>query len=282
MKSIKRFDGLLGALIVAPQAQPAANGPVFSRAQEGAASPPLPATPLPNGREDVYKRWADMEALAAQKSVELEALANDYGNKIMLAEDELNRRLMESDRKKAAAGEMEAHKAELSAHCVSAAQAIARMQSELAARKKKLESLEKEKKAYNILRWFPVINLFSELAASISGVRGECESLQNRIRGETDGLKRVEKELADCTNYIATLTQQLRENEMQRESLLRECDTWQAEREDVKTQYVQWKDRSMYCRQVCAQLRHLIDIEAEDSVFEQFLAANPPFFALAA
>ncbi len=224
METLKRFDEILGA--IHPVAQPSQNG--LAQGRENAA-------PTPGSREDMYQRWADMEAMAARQSAELAALANQYEKGAGSAGGSALR---------AAANEMAAGHAELQQRRAEIMAEIASSRHELDMLKTKLAQLEKEKKTYDIMRWIPVVGLFSEIIAAINDTRNQCEMLTRRIRELEDYLRRIEREMA-------------------------------------RQQQMQWEKRAAYCQQMCTGLRRLIDAGADDSEIQNFLAENPPRFAQA-
>ena len=90
---------------------------------------------------------------------------------------------------------------------------------DIASLEQKVKDLEEQKEIYDILRWIPLVNIFSEIVVAIDGTRSLLQAKKNELDKRNKDLRNLCNEWNTLQRETDEAKWKIHENEMERVQL---------------------------------------------------------------
>lgn len=280
INALQISDRLLAAVIGSAVGKPA-------RAARGGAllTNGLPANDAleePQTGLEYYEVWKGLTQLAQKNAEACTARYEEAGARVIALEDQKNQCYARRDSLELQREQLGAGRAGIDAQMGALNQSIQAAEHEMQALEEKMKRLQEEKKTFDILRFIPVVNLFSMLAEAIKGTNAELERKKSEFERHIRDLGDLDNEQRHLQEKSMVTERELLSNRWEAERLEKEQASCQTQRDQASAEMIAWKDRERYYFRLVDEMEHLIDIEADVEEFKKLIADNPPTFELAA
>ncbi len=236
--------------------------------------------PGAGGGKLIYEQWKELSEIAIQKAADCKARYEEYAAEVIRVEDQKNDCYARTDRLRDEIARADAKKKGLDIQIESVNTRINDLERRMSEQEYRFEKLEHDKKIYDILIWIPGINLISEIVAAITRVRGEYEATKRDRDDRRRELNNLYAERTACVATLNSLTEELSENARRTDELEQKREVYQRRRDEAAREMLQWKDREQYFLRLSGEMKHLMEMGADEEAFRKLLADNPPPFEL--
>lgn len=240
----------------------------------------LQEQPDAEGGKLIYERWKELAEIAIQKAADCKVQYEEYAAELIRVEDQKNDCYARGDRLRDEIARAEAAKKGLDIQIESVNVRINELERKMSEQEYSYRKLERDKKIYDILIWIPGINLISEIVAAITRVREEYEATKRDRDDRRRELNSLREERAACAATLNSLTEELSENARRTDGLEQKREVCQRRRDEAAREMLQWKDREQYFLRLSGEMKHLMEMGADEEAFRKLLADNPPPFEL--
>lgn len=230
--------------------------------------------------QDIYKVWKEITLTVQKQAQYCNQRYNDSFQQMCELEDKINACYAKGDALTEACEKTRAKRAAVGKQIASLQESINETNKEIASLEQKVRDLEKQKEIYDILRYIPVVNIFSEIIAAIDGTRSQLQAKKDELHKRSGDLQNLRNEWNSLQREIEDAERKIHENEMERMQLEEKRRVCQEQRNTASREMIDWKNREKYCLYIEKEMEHLIALEADAEEFRKLLADNPPPFQL--
>lgn len=232
------------------------------------------------GGKLIYERWKELSEIAIQKAADCKTQYEEYAAEVIHVEDQKNDCYARGDRLQDEIARTEAKKKGLDIQIESVNAHINDLERRMSELEYNFQKLEHDKKIYDTLIWIPGINLISEIVAAITRVRENYEAAKRDRDDLHRELNSLFAERTACVATLNSLTEELSENTRRTNELKQKREVYQRRRDEAAREMIQWKDREQYFLRLSGEMKHLMEMGADEEAFRKLLADNPPPFEL--
>lgn len=230
--------------------------------------------------KEFYEKWMRLAEAVEEKSKQCKLASDQLEQEIEELEDQKNQCYQNKDTLEKDRDTAKASLDGIDARLQDLNQDLVLAEKEAAELEKKIKKLEKRKKAYDVIRYIPIVNIASEIAAAIDNTRSELKK-KKRSRELFEKQKRdylMQREETESEKNH--LEEQIEKNQSDIMQLEKQLKSLIDRREEEAKAMIVWEDRKKYCSELAEEMKHLVSMEADISEFWNLIQNNPPAFDL--